>query len=545
MVRTAAAGPALAMAALLLLSPASSNAQGSPAPLPARTPSGGCAEGALAVGSVCVSKDTASVVSVSQEPVQIGSELFAGCTATAAPRVLSSGAELVRMERTLSCAASKYHTAALAATVTDSWRAVDGAVEWNTTISSAAPHFWTTEINDAIRLPNASAPLVWTGSTTGSRLEAGSSSLDPVPLAEYTGRTYYGRDQWSSNGKGTVMLCSPTGGAACPAHAEATIGDADPTPEADAWFTELNAIPCPYPKCCTADGACGNGVEYRLVILGNASSSPPVKTAADCQSLCEKHPGCDLWQLGSEQRGRTCATAPTLKEWKPMMVPSGDKVAGCKRNAGIAGCGTVTPPPPSPPPHPHHPGHTMRTNSLPLTSLLFTKTKRGISLIQDLANHPNNAYLDADGKGSLVWTRQWYRLGDSTAPVQLRRHIVEHEDDWREAVGFMVASQKEAFEVHPAVNRSAIDGGCAFADYRGEGDKRPFSAAIGDGYAETLREMNFQVNWATTANEGESHGTWMPFNLSTGEPFRDGWTTCMGTPDFASCECSKTVGLGL
>ena len=181
----------------------------------------------------------------------------------------------------------------------------------------------------------------------------------------------------------------------------------------------------------------------------------------------------------------------------------------------------------------------MRTNSLPLTSLLFTKTKRGISLIQDLENHPNNAYLDADGKGSLLWTRQWYRLGGSTAPVQLRRHIVEHEDDWREAVGFMVANQKEAFEVHPAVNRSAIDGGCAFADYRGEGDKRPFSAAIGDGYAETLHKMNFQVNWATTANEGESHGTWMPFNLSTGEPFRDGWTTCMGTPDFASCECSN------
>ena len=226
MARTAAAGPALAMVALLLLSPTSSDAQGSPAPdrLPAR--SGGCAEGALAVGSVCVSKDTASVVSVSQEPVRVGSELFAGCTATAAPRVLSSGAELVRMERTLSCAASKYHTAVLAATVTDSWRAVGGAVEWNTTISSAAPRFWTTEINDAILVGQADgifSPLVWTGSTTGSRLEAGSSSLDPVPLAEYTGRTYYGRDQWSSNGKGTVMLCSPTGGAACPAHAEATI----------------------------------------------------------------------------------------------------------------------------------------------------------------------------------------------------------------------------------------------------------------------------------------------------------------------------------
>ena len=56
------------------------------------------------------------------------------------------------------------------------------------------------------------------------------------------------------------------------------------------------------------------------------------------------------------------------------------------------------------------------------------------------------------------------------------------------------------------------------------------SAAIGDGWAKKLQKMNYQVNWATTANEGESHGTWMPFNLSTLNPFKHGWTTCMGVP---------------
>ena len=46
--------------------------------------------------------------------------------------------------------------------------------------------------------------------------------------------------------------------------------------------------------------------------------------------------------------------------------------------------------------------------------------------------------------------------------------------------------------------------------------------------------MNFQVNWETTANNGQSHGTWMPFNLSTGEKYTHGWTTCMGVPNFTA-----------
>ena len=77
---------------------------------------------------------------------------------------------------------------------------------------------------------------------------------------------------------------------------------------------------------------------------------------------------------------------------------------------------------------------------------------------QDLNNFPNNAYLDADGNGQLTWTRQWFRLGNKTAAVQLRRHLVPHEADWRPGLGFLVRSQPSAFEVHPSVNRSLVDG---------------------------------------------------------------------------------------
>ena len=81
-----------------------------------------------------------------------------------------------------------------------------------------------------------------------------------------------------------------------------------------------------------------------------------------------------------------------------------------------------------------------------------------VSVAQDLNNFPNNAYLDADGNGQLTWTRQWYRLGNKTAAVQLRRHLVPHEADWRPGLGFLVRSQPSAFEVHPSVNRSLVDG---------------------------------------------------------------------------------------
>ena len=341
------------------------------------------------------------------------------------------------------------------------------------------------------------------------------------------------RPNGDSLAQGTVMLCSGYGGASCPIRSSDELASRPSAAAAatDKWFTARGAIPCPYPKCCTAGGACEPGPpNYLLVVLGNASSHPPVKTGADCQRLCAAHADCDVWQLGSARRGRNCEWAKGLSHWKPMMQADSEKVAGCKLGVGIAGCGH-NPPIPPPPPRPPSPSRgVQRTTALPIISLLFPDSGRGISLVQDLLNLPNNAYIDATGNGSIVWTRQWYRLGNATEPVQLRRFLVPHADDWREGVGFLVKSQRSAFEVHPSVNRSAIDGGGSFADYRGEGDQRRFSAAIGDGWSSKLQQMNYQVNWATTANEGESHGTWMPFNLSTGEPFKDGWTTCMGIP---------------
>lgn len=519
-----------------------------------------CPALSLPVGDLGACVATATGLLTLTNGVAVSTQSLAGCVAGGAAKVLHSNPMLVQLERKLNCAPSKYHTEILAVTVTDTFSVMtapwsSGAIEWNTTVRSSAERFWTTELNDAIIVTAAGNTSVWAAATTGSRLEAGSSSLDATPLAEFKGRTYYGRDQWSSNGKvrwnppsplctsrrcslvdnshaqGTVMLCSGYGGASCPSRSDNELASPPSSAAANKWFTARGAIPCPYPKCCTVGGPCEPGSpEHLLVVLGNASSHPPVKTADDCQTLCAAHAECDVWQLGSARRGRTCEWAKGLKDWTPMMQAGTEKVAGCKLGVGIAGCGHNPPIPPSPPRPPSPSRGVTRTTALPIISLLFPDTGRGISLVQDLLNLPNNAYIDAAGNGSIVWTRQWYRLGNATKPIQLRRFLVPHADDWREGVGFLVKSQRSAFEVHQSVNRSAIDGGGSFADYRGEGDQRPYSAAIGDGWSNKLQQMNYQVNWATTANEGESHGTWMPFNLSTGEPFKDGWTTCMGIP---------------
>lgn len=136
--------------------------------------------------------------------VTVGTQLLAGCVAGGAVKVLRSTSTLVQLVRNLTCAPSKYHTENLAVTVIDTFSVVTApsrAIEWNTTVTSAAGRFWTTELNDAITVTATGNASVWAAATTGSRLEPGSSSLDATPLAEFKGRTYYGRDQWSSNGK--------------------------------------------------------------------------------------------------------------------------------------------------------------------------------------------------------------------------------------------------------------------------------------------------------------------------------------------------------
>ena len=508
--------------------------------------------------TACIHEATAAIVSISfdgwTQRLNASTQLFDGCHTSEAPTVLrsSSTAAGLTLTRRIECSPSKYHTdSGLVATVTDTWRVIAlpvPAIEWNTSVESASGRYWTTELNDILELP-PSGTAIWTAASDGSRLESDHTSLDPLSLAEYRGRTYYGRDMWSSNGRGTVMLCSPAGGAACHGRAAeerlATSTPPAPPRAAPGWFEGQNSVACGYPECCgdpTGTPGCHKPSKYPLLLLGNASTG--VKTAADCEKLCLDKLGCEVWQIGSPTRGSTCQSVEGMTTWTPLASSSG-RVAGCKLSA-VSGCGK-TPPSPSPPdprPSPSPPSNRgkARTTSLPIISLLFGAADgpfegpfHGISLVQSLDNFPNNAYLDADGSGALNWTRQWFRFGNGTAPIQLRRHLVPHEDDWRPGLGFLVENQAAAFTVHPDVNRSLIDGAGSFADYRGEQDKRPFSTELGaDGYGEKLRKMNYQVNWMTTANNGESHGTWMPFNLSTGGLFTDGWTSCMGIPNFTA-----------
>lgn len=368
-----------------------------------------CPHGQLMVSgatgpSGCIDPATATLTSVSASETvlsNISTQLAQGCYCNGAPEVVSGGPTIVTIARHLICPPSRYHTEVLDATVIDTWTVgADNAVQWNTTVSSQATRYWTTEVVDTFIVPNPSVHArVWAGATNGSRLEPGwrgmgRSSLEPSYLSDFKGRVYYGRDQWSANGRGTVMLCS-----------------------------ELSAT-CP---------------------------------------RTETHGGA-VW-----------------------------------------------------------------TSSLPLVSVLDRGI--GLSVVGSPVESPPNAFLDVPIAGNFRWTRQWHRLGNHSAPVRLSRHVVLHAECWRPAVGFMVRLYSEAFSVHPNVNISLVDGAGAYADYRGEQDARPFSAALGD-YATRLQEMNFQTNWEPTANFGESHGTWMPFNLSTGALFENGWTSCMGTPNF-------------
>ena len=186
--------------------------------------------------------------------------LLPSCTPSAPPRLLMRNP--IALQRNFSCGPSKYHLAdALPLSIVDTWRAVivpgtagtrpsnNGAqyvIEWNTSLSSDATHYWTTEISDLFSAPGFGPDTtVWTGGTDGSRLEADSSSLNPELLSAFEGRTYYGRDQWSANGRGTVMLCSPRGGAAC-RKAEAKVSD-------PGWFLLEEYLLCPSPKCNTSD----------------------------------------------------------------------------------------------------------------------------------------------------------------------------------------------------------------------------------------------------------------------------------------------------
>lgn len=160
----------------------------------------------------------------------------------------------------------------------------------------------------------------------------------------------------------------------------------------------------------------------------------------------------------------------------------------------------------------------------------------GLSLVQRIANAPPNAFLDIDAGGhSSRWTRQWYRLGGDTANLTLSRVLLLHESCWRPALDYLVSVEPASMLPDVRVNATSIAGGGSYADYRGEADRRNITSSLGASYAEQLHTMNYQLNWEPTANFAPSHGLWMPYNLTSGEPLPNGteWTGCIGTPDFA------------
>lgn len=137
-----------------------------------------------------------------------------------------------------------------------------------------------------------------------------------------------------------------------------------------------------------------------------------------------------------------------------------------------------------------------------MTALLIPHEGYGVSVVQDPANHPLEAYLDRVWPQPLTWHRRWFRLGNGTKPVVLRQHLVWHAADWRPPLGFLRFVHAEFFEPDGRVNISLIDGGGAYADYRGENDTVGVvgddgvliggPSALGD-YADILDAMGFMV----------------------------------------------------
>ena len=181
--------------------------------------------------------------------------------------------------------------------------------------------------------------------------------------------------------------------------------------------------------------------------------------------------------------------------------------------------------------------------TLPLLALLQPARGFGIGVVHDPANHPLEAWLDRVPPQPLTWHRRWFRLGNGTTPIVLQQHLLWHDHaDWRPTLGFLRTHHAEFFEVDERVNETKIEGGGAYADYRGEADTTGVvgddsvliggPSALGD-YANELKAMGFQVNW-DAGEQMISHGQWVPYNLTTQEPFTGQWETCFAHPNFTA-----------
>eukprot|EP01050_Picozoa_sp_SAG11_P002093 SAG11_NODE_101_length_16738_cov_8.254703_18_plen_286_part_00 len=213
--------------------------------------------------------------------------------------------------------------------------------------------------------------------------------------------------------------------AAAGATSPAVAGTATPAPLGP-WFTAAGYQACSYPRCCPRPvGKCKHSA-FPLQTLGNAYSHPPVRTAADCQRLCEAHAECDVWQVGGASKGMQCSWVQNMSEWKPD-GNQGERATGCKVNA-VRGCGTT----PTPPPAPHHTKDALQVWAKPLEQTAYPHTKgwsdleqhRAIALLNlgesagNISAHLSGDASDDFGGSAATWSvREVWRNVTRTVKV--------------------------------------------------------------------------------------------------------------------------------
>lgn len=148
----------------------------------------------------------------------------------------------------------------------------------------------------------------------------------------------------------------------------------------------------------------------------------------------------------------------------------------------------------------------------------------GLSLIMSPDNTPIVAFATATRESGtnnvwLNWTRQYHRLGNDSAPVQFRQHIVAHGPGWRPAAGFLRNRYPAYFlpNASTVTTLSKIQGTASYADLRGPVDLDPHAVAT---YAKNL----WRFNWDSTARF-PWHGEWAP-TAADGFDVDGNWTTC-------------------
>jgi hypothetical protein len=190
-------------------------------------------------------------------------------------------------------------------------------------------------------------------------------------------------------------------------------------------------------------------------------------------------------------------------------------------------------------------------------SVLFPEQDTALSFVQNPAAFPYLAGLGLCGKQSggksdqkcptgplpsndsrsdqslfFSWGATGYRLGGSTSPVQLSQNLLVTNADWRAPYGWAVDHLPEFFEPH--VDMSAVDGPGTYAHLGHPVIDNATGAQVAwdTGYnytdgldgnpppLEAYMELGNTLNWDATFPY-QSHGNFIPFNLTSGEPFGD------------------------